>query len=1027
MADEPRRSGRSTKGQHTKKGTPEITAPAPKKATTAKGKASKAAAKTTSAESAPDDTEDDNAVVRCVCGATEDDGGRMMIACDRCGAWQHNDCMGIPEDEDKLPESYLCEQCAPNQHADLIAAMKRGEKPWEERARQRELEEEERKAKRRKGKKGKGGGNKGRASDVGPEKPERAKSTPQPQKAPQEPETTVEQKEDVGGAEPTSPAETQKPSQETPLPDKTAQPDRKRKATEQLDEPAEQGRKRNHRKSSSARKEELPDAPPPPSLESLPKERFAIANALVTDAEKLIYDFSKHGKYRIPDGETAKSVARGLGLEIELALHQHYVSPNAPAYGEHFRSIKFNMKRNPALLMRMLQGSLTPDNLAQMSSNEMASEELQKQMAEMKEQADKQSVLVNEEGAGPRIRKTHKGEEIVEDETTHRNDESNVFSAPPAPRRDSARDKNLSRSPTSKESPQVELPEDAGRPRQPLTVDTSAASRSPTNRERVASGSQFNIQQVWSSVHSPDAEAQARMARRQSSITQAASTSARPADPGDDADIDRLLKDEEDSPIHGESFSPAGDWNGSVAMSTSHKFYAQARHVAGGDVGNYRDLLPRSIEIGGRLNIGQAEAYICGFNGVPNSDIAVLELANAAGAEGDNDEPYSSIHRYFTTRDRWGVVSNPKPPCRDCYLVPLAAGQTELPKFLSELAVCEVRTPLRRDVLLLVLVLRYDEVAPLGDGTPSNIKEQQTNERLASSGDAVGAGGEAFSGAAQSPLSSSNPARPSCKPPQQQNPFSPMRYNTMPRPSDPPFSPAAVAQSPFTPHHHSQQPPQHSPVGGSGPGAAPLPPSSTLPHHQAPHPAVHTQVSAAAPPLPYGGSYAAGPNHAPSTSLHHQQPPSNGPQKHPPSSTHAGALGERLAPHSQGQPDGRNQSGGAPAAQQGRALASARGAVNEGNNGSPATGAGGGGNTGTTTRAGGGAGPATGGGGTGSLAEKVLGPLVTAPVVRQLLAAAPDLKEEYLWNLQGVLTRNPRAQADMAALQEELRRGNEGV
>lgn len=77
----------------------------------------------------------------------------MMICCDRCSAWQHNDCMGIPEDEAQLPDNYLCEQCSPEDHTELLAAIARGEKPWEERAKQRQREEEERKVKKR----GKGG------------------------------------------------------------------------------------------------------------------------------------------------------------------------------------------------------------------------------------------------------------------------------------------------------------------------------------------------------------------------------------------------------------------------------------------------------------------------------------------------------------------------------------------------------------------------------------------------------------------------------------------------------------------------------------------------------------------------------------------------------------------------------------------------------------------------------------------------------------------------------------------------------
>ena len=80
-----------------------------------------------------------------------------MICCEKCEAWQHNECMEVSENDDELPEKYFCELCRPRDHKDLLAKISRGEKPWEERAREREREEEERKARKGKGKKGRRG------------------------------------------------------------------------------------------------------------------------------------------------------------------------------------------------------------------------------------------------------------------------------------------------------------------------------------------------------------------------------------------------------------------------------------------------------------------------------------------------------------------------------------------------------------------------------------------------------------------------------------------------------------------------------------------------------------------------------------------------------------------------------------------------------------------------------------------------------------------------------------------------------
>lgn len=156
-----RRSGRATKGQNPKNQDdgPDVATPKQR----GKGGRSKAQKKAT--PSPPPEDDDDDAIIRCICGCVEEDKDdeRVMVHCDNCKAWQHNECMEVAEDPADLPDEYFCELCRPEDHVELLAKVARGEKPWEERARQREREEEERKARRRKGgRKGK----KGRASEI---------------------------------------------------------------------------------------------------------------------------------------------------------------------------------------------------------------------------------------------------------------------------------------------------------------------------------------------------------------------------------------------------------------------------------------------------------------------------------------------------------------------------------------------------------------------------------------------------------------------------------------------------------------------------------------------------------------------------------------------------------------------------------------------------------------------------------------------------------------------------------------------
>lgn len=76
-------------------------------------------------ETAPEG--EDEGKTRCICEFTHDDG--YMICCDRCGEWQHVDCMGV--DRANIPDAYMCELCQPRpvdrRHARALQQRKRAE------------------------------------------------------------------------------------------------------------------------------------------------------------------------------------------------------------------------------------------------------------------------------------------------------------------------------------------------------------------------------------------------------------------------------------------------------------------------------------------------------------------------------------------------------------------------------------------------------------------------------------------------------------------------------------------------------------------------------------------------------------------------------------------------------------------------------------------------------------------------------------------------------------------------------------
>jgi len=691
--DEPRRSGRATKGQHTKNHE-EAPPPSKKKG---KGKGSKAA--TSEAE----ENGDDEAIVRCICGDTEDYRGWMMIVCEQCEAWQHNFCMGVPEDDAQLPDQYYCEQCRPQNHKELVEAMRRGEKPWEEKIRRRE--EEENQKKKKGSRKSKGARASGVSADHQDASP-RGSATPAAQLetvgkrkavgieipvAPVNPRVSKgsQRKEANSGGQQMSPVTSHPPHPASPIGQRRKStfdenPLKRRKSV--VDDTAAKRRK-SGAEGSLARRDSI-TLPPVDSLDQLPKERQGVANALQKSIKDLIDGSVKHNTYRVPDGQTPTVLATELALKIEYALYQRFPSEEEKStYAEQFRSISFNIKKNKSLFDDILSGSLSPEELAGMSSDDMASEELQRERARLKEQADKQAVLLHDDG--PRYKKTHKGEELIGGFDGARSMEMALHAASAA---------TGSGSPTQATN---------GDDRAPLAVDTTAVTH-----DRKSSAN-FDIQQVFSAVRSPEV-AQGAFSQP---VPRAAAPVAPPKHgPGEDADIDRLLKDEDMTEALAELPEGEAVWRGSLTMQGAGgaQFSAFARYAGGIDLSHhipYEKLLPQNLEIHGRIAILTADDYVAQHRYSTTTDVSVLQLVPFSGP---SDPGLESIFNYLKSKERWGVIKNPDlhPDVRDLYVVLVEEGMSPLPKFMQLLEDMKIETPRPTNGLYLAMLVKTKQTPP---------------------------------------------------------------------------------------------------------------------------------------------------------------------------------------------------------------------------------------------------------------------------------------------------------------------------
>ncbi|KAI1632952.1 hypothetical protein F4809DRAFT_625436 [Biscogniauxia mediterranea] len=660
---EPRRSVRATKGQHTKAFDLENGPEPPKRRQTKKTNK-----RATEKEEKQDEDEE---IIRCICGAVtqdDDDANEPWIACDKCGAWQHNVCVGMSVFTEDLTKDYFCEQCAPDDHKHTLEAMKKGEKPWEDR--RRKYEEE---------KKRKKGGKKGKGKRVSDPK-DRASPSASNIKSKSSPTPDVKKEEIV--PEP--------PSAKG-----------KRKSHDHAQGPHSKLRKVSDSQAAPAYPAYTPPEDLPESIQKLEGPRRQAALGLQKSLDSAIEQAEKKKLYSVPQGTAKKNISERLAIEIERAFQDTH--SNTPHNASQLRTLVFSLKNNIELAARVLNRSLPPPSFVIMTGDELATKELQRENAEMKARAEKQSILITDDG--PRVRRTHKGEEVVEgDNFAIATDE-----APSNLRQQSVREAaeaGSSAEPAGSSSNDAEPSTNAARRSSsgPLRVDTQAPQHSPKS-------SDFDIGKVFSSVRSPSSSHQRR-----------ASTQVRSAGPGDDPEVDRLLQDDgNESPPYSptEDIDPDVVWRGPLTMTNVADIPTVAKYVGGADLSRVRgipwkDLIPPLLTVAGRIPEEKAVPYLCGLRYNNQIDLVITSLSPANPSDESARKQFTAVIEYFQSKKRYGVVGERKlGNVRDTYLVPISEGDGPIPEPMQNIG--DHMIPLKRaePMLLMVFVVRDEKQSPI--------------------------------------------------------------------------------------------------------------------------------------------------------------------------------------------------------------------------------------------------------------------------------------------------------------------------
>lgn len=684
--DEPRRSNRATKGQHTKKDDSAEPTPAPPKEKV------KSATKTKSKkkQDAAEDEEEGTDVIRCICGATEstdDEPDDAWIGCDNCLVWQHCTCMGISRNSKKQPKKYLCEEHGPQKHPELMEAVKNGETMAQVAERRREAY--------------------AKLGDAAFDKPTTKKGGRRSDAAP----TPVKEE----SAAPTPPEKAK-----TPASDRSQPPPSKRKSSSQVpDAPAGNNKRRKSENKTTAAKVDTSVALVD-SLDQLPANRIKIANVLKNGLAHSIPKLLESNQYQLPKSASVDSLAEKLALQIEYSMLMNHTDIKQPDFGgsykDSFIRITASIKRDETLVLKLLNGTITPDALSTMSADELKDDEQRAKDIADKERLDRQHVLAGHD-TGPRMRRTHKGDEMIDDQANQMTSDAISTMAPPlARRRESAMDDQAADSPIEQKTPVI--------PQGPA----DAVAQSPTDGADRRSSSNFDIGNVWSSVQAAEGRPMQQPPRRYSSNQMPSQ-----AKHAEDKDVDRLLDDDEDGENE-EPYSPSeitgGDvWRGTLSMPGINQFNTLAHHVAGGPLGGrigVGQIFPKDLQIGGRIPSKDAIQYVSSLYGASNTDVVVFDLV-PTNNDNTTMRHFDQLFDYFLSRDRWGVIpeNQRRENVRDIYVFPVEKGNAPLPSFFDMLVDNKLSTPETRTKrhLCAVFVLRWKSTATDGvqQAIPSSV------------------------------------------------------------------------------------------------------------------------------------------------------------------------------------------------------------------------------------------------------------------------------------------------------------------
>ncbi|KAI9286788.1 hypothetical protein BC943DRAFT_319952 [Umbelopsis sp. AD052] len=435
---------------------------------------------------------------------------------------------------------------------------------------------------------------------------------------------------------------------------------------------------------------------------------------------------------------SAMNIAEQVAVNIENAMYEHLAEPHPkfPAskpqvcgekYKGKFRSLLHNLKdkANEIFQLRVMTGDLNPESLVNMSAEDMANPELKSMSETLWQKSIKNSVLETQNV--PIIKKTHKGDIIMmpsKDNASFADDQAGKRS--PLVRLEDKRDDFGSpQSPNSRKSSISLTPKS---PMQKIdTLDDILARMIPTgegedNGKRSAESPGENKQKkrkvnIDMEKLLGDEDVQLEFGSDDEGLVESSmkSDSDMATDEQEHGTATTALSSGEPKayPLH-----PI--WNGKAIMQQVAEFESSSFQIGGRCLAEqeWANILSPTIWIEGRIPTDRVTDYLTQTQFSSSKELVLIEIKCSQPA---SQQEADNLLKYFSSRNRYGVVARNKPVIKDFYIIPLTA-QENLPDCLVALNHGLREKDRDRDMLLGIIVLNKKVAAD-----PRRTSESRSN------------------------------------------------------------------------------------------------------------------------------------------------------------------------------------------------------------------------------------------------------------------------------------------------------------